>query len=683
MITEQRHLWRSFAGGEIAAEMYGRFDLAKNQTGLKRCYNFMVTPQGVLTKRSGSKFISEAASPIMRFETFIAPDGKGFLLAIRNLNTEVFNQGTLVTTLSTPWNAAELDFLSSAQFVNDMTICARNYAPHFIRRINDASWANNNIVFNSTLASPTGLAVAANIIAAFPAGDPLITYNYVVTSLTADGVESAPSVSAFNNNVLRIAGNNNTLTWTSVASAFRYNVYSARSGGSYGFVGSSDTNSFVDDNINPDLLTQPPAVIASFTSASDYPRTVAFHEQRFLLANTPNDPQSFWASGLAGFEYFKASVPPQDDQAFTYQLSSKRASPVRHMLALRDVLFFTENGVHKVYTPNGGPFAPNGVSSILVSAYGAVEDIRPQEVGNSVLFPEARSNHIIALRFDGSEDGYAGADLSLVAPHLTDGYTWKQTAFQRAPFPVWWGLRSDGILIGITYVAEQQVYAWFQLALPGGTINTFAVVPEDANDSIYCHVQRLIDGQFEYYIERLEPLFGENQLQQSAFFVDCGITYNGAPTTVITGLGHLEGEQVVALADGQPMGPYTVTSGQITIDEEASTVHVGKSFAGELELLPLAYETAALGVGVEKIPSAVHIRMKRSEGIEAGSSFDNLYPLLPQVTELIGDMVQLRDGVHPVTIDGEWANDASVVIRQEMPLPAIITGIALDFAGAE
>lgn len=683
MISGQRLYWRSFAGGEIAPEMYGRPDLAKNQTGLKRCYNFVVSPQGVLIKRSGSEFIAEAPSATMRFDTFVAPNGKGFLVAFRNLNTGIYDAGTLVTTLATPWNAAELPHLSSAQFVNDMTICSQNYAPHFIHRTSDVSWSNNNIVFNATLGVPTGITVTPHEIVAMDAGDPRITYRYVVTSLTADGIESAPSVAGFADNALRIAGNDNTITWSAVASAFRYNIYGAREFGSFGFIGSAYDTTFVDDNINPDLFTQPPEILATFSPTANYPRTVAFHEQRMLLANSANDPQSFWASGLAAFEYFKAAIPPQDDQAFTYQLSSKRASPIRHMLALRDVLFFTENGVQRVYTPSGGVFAPDQVSAIPVSAYGAVEDVRPQEAGNSVLFPEARSSHIIALKYDGSGEGYAGDDLSLVAPHLIDGYTWVQTAFQRAPFPVWWGLRSDGRLIGITYIAEQQVFAWFQVELPGATISTFAVVPEGADDNIYCHVQRLIDGNFVHYIERLKPLFGNIQAQQNAFFVDCGVTYSGAPTATITGLDHLEGEEVVALAEGQPLGPYTVAGGEITIDDLYSLVHVGKSFPAELETLPVVYEAAGLGVGVDKSPSAVYIRVKRSEGIEAGDSYDTLRPLLPQVTELIGNIIPLRDGVEQITIDSTWTNDATVFIRQELPLPATITGIALDFTGAE
>lgn len=53
-----RTLMRSFAGGEIAPELYGRMDLDKFQTGLKRCRNNIVLPYGPAQRRPGTKFVA-------------------------------------------------------------------------------------------------------------------------------------------------------------------------------------------------------------------------------------------------------------------------------------------------------------------------------------------------------------------------------------------------------------------------------------------------------------------------------------------------------------------------------------------------------------------------------------------------------------------------------------------------
>lgn len=45
-------LQRSFTGGEISPQMYGRIDDAKYQAGLEICRNFVVLPQGPVENRA-------------------------------------------------------------------------------------------------------------------------------------------------------------------------------------------------------------------------------------------------------------------------------------------------------------------------------------------------------------------------------------------------------------------------------------------------------------------------------------------------------------------------------------------------------------------------------------------------------------------------------------------------------
>jgi hypothetical protein len=51
---------RSFAGGEIAPLLYGRLDLTKYQTGLAKCLNFQITPQGPAENRAGFEYVIRA-----------------------------------------------------------------------------------------------------------------------------------------------------------------------------------------------------------------------------------------------------------------------------------------------------------------------------------------------------------------------------------------------------------------------------------------------------------------------------------------------------------------------------------------------------------------------------------------------------------------------------------------------
>ena len=54
-----KNLARSFAGGEIAPEMFGRLDLGKYQTGLQLALNFTTLPHGPAARRPGLYYLNE------------------------------------------------------------------------------------------------------------------------------------------------------------------------------------------------------------------------------------------------------------------------------------------------------------------------------------------------------------------------------------------------------------------------------------------------------------------------------------------------------------------------------------------------------------------------------------------------------------------------------------------------
>ena len=61
-----------------------------------------------------------------------------------------------------------------------------------------------------------------------------------------------------------------------------------------------------------------------------------------------------------------------------------------------------------------------------------------------------------------------------------------------------------------------------------------------------------------------------------AYFVDSGLTYDGAATITITGLHHLIGETLTALADGAVVTDLVVAAdGSVTLPAAASKVHLG------------------------------------------------------------------------------------------------------------
>ncbi|MDQ4678173.1 hypothetical protein, partial [Stenotrophomonas maltophilia group sp. RNC7] len=148
----------------------------------------------------------------------------------------------------------------------------------------------------------------------------------------------------------------------------------------------------------------------------------------------------------------------------------------------------------------------------------------------------------------------------------------------------------------MTYVPEQQVQGWHRhTTAASGKFESVCCVTEEDEDAVYTIVKRTINGQSVRYVERLHSRRVE--ALEDAFFVDAGLSYSGAPATTFGGLDHLEGEEVNILADGAVMSRQVVTGGEVTLQQPASTVHVGLPITADLVTLPMAFEAQAAGQG--------------------------------------------------------------------------------------
>jgi hypothetical protein len=264
-----------------------------------------------------------------------------------------------------------------------------------------------------------------------------------------------------------------------------------------------------------------------------------------------------------------------------------------------------------------------------------------------------------------------------MAPHRFNGYTVDQLAYTRAPEPTLWAVRNDGVLLGMTYVPDQQVYGWHAHDT-AGTFESACVVAEGNEDVLYVVAMRTVDGRSVRYIERLRTRIF-TQLED-AFFVDSGLTYDGAATTTVSGLYHLEGATVNILADGSVEPPQEVINGSITLTVAASKVHIGLPITADLRTLPLAMEGApAAGQGTVKNINKVHLRVSQSSIVKAGPTFDRLreYPARA-VTDPYGSPPALRDGELALSIDPSWNQDAALCIRQDLPLPLTVLSMTLE-----
>ena len=251
-------------------------------------------------------------------------------------------------------------------------------------------------------------------------------------------------------------------------------------------------------------------------------------------------------------------------------------------------------------------------------------------------------------------------------------------AYSKAPQPIVWMVSSVGMLLGLTYVPEQQIGAWHQHDTDG-TFESCAVVAEGSEDVLYCIVRRTINGSSKRYVERMASRQFVDA--EDAFFVDSGLTYSGPAVTTISGLGHLEGMTVSILADGAVRPQRVVTSGSIDLDNEGSVVHVGLPITADLQTLPVAMAIDnGYGQGRFKNVNKAWLRVFRSSGIFVGPDSDKLTEAKQRTTEPYGSPPALKSEEIQVMLTPSWADSGQVFVRQSDPLPLTVVSMTAEVA---
>ena len=682
-----RLLDRAFSSGEITPELFGRIDLQKRQEGLALCRNFMTLPHGPAVNRPGTQFVREVktSAKITRLipfsynntQTFAIEIGEGYFRFHTDGATLVDGGGSPYE-VSNPYAAADLMDIHYVQSADVLTFVHPNYAPMELRRYGALDWRTSNPTFTPPANPLTGVAVSAT-------GTGSVTYDYCVTAVQTTGLqESVASSTVTCTNNLATAGNKNTISWTDPSTAgtnVRYYVYK-KTNGLFGYIGQSGGTSFEDNNIIADVSKTPPLAdsTASFNASGNYPAAVSYYQQRRMFGGTAAQPQNFWATRSGTESNMSYNIPVQSDNRIAVRIAAREASAIRHIVPAGQLLLLTASCEWRCSASSNGDVLTPASINLAPQSYIGASNVTPVVINNLVLYAAARGGHIRELSYSWQASSYVSGDISLMAPHLFDYKSIVDMCYSRGPIPTLWAVSSDGRLLGLTYVPEQQVAAWHQHdTAASGVFESCCVVTENNEDMLYVIVRRTINGASKRYVERLHTR--QFNTLADAFFVDCGLTYSGSPTTTINGLGHLEGQTVSILADGAVMPRATVVSGSITLQQAASKVQVGLPIVAQLQTLPVAAQLdGGFGQGRQKNVNKIYLRVYRSSGVLAGPDFDHLVPFKQRTTEAYGSPPNLVSDEIEIVVSPSWGASGQVCVQQTDPLPLDLASMTLEVA---
>jgi hypothetical protein len=733
-MAPQSIMQRAFAAGELSPGLHARADLVKYATGLKTCHNWMVLQSGGVANRPGLRFIAECktTSDDVKLLRYISEEHDDSLLIEHGLGYFRFFQNGARLTISAPpaWNAAtnyvqgdlvadggvnyyakqaslnqdppnatywhpltgsiyevpapqSADLYNFVQSGRTITLTHPDQPPYELTFVALTRWTMMPITTTPSIGPPTAGLTGT------PGAAGARTIDYKITTAKAETYEESVGSST-----ITIAATSegtvdapNVLGWTAVPGAAEYYVYQdPYDNGIFGFIGTAVANAFNDVGLVPDFAVTPPLARSLFASVNNYPAVAAYHQQRRLFGFTNLEPEGIWGSRVGFVSNFSISSPLQDDDAITFRLMGNTHHPVRHLVGLKQLIVLTAAGGWSVGKPHE-PLTPNNIPAdqeVYVGSY----DVPPVIVGNGILYVQARGKLFRELRFDQAVEGLAGKDLTIFSSHLFEQRTIGGVDYAHAPHSIVWVTQGGPAFLGMTYIPEQEVWGWHRHSSgASASFDDVCVVPEADGDMTYFIVKRTINAATVFYIERLEKrIIDPDDFDVDAFFVDSGLSYDGAPATVFSGLSHLNGQLVAVVGDGDvifdglaagksaaQITQFTVTGGSITLSSAKSVVHIGLAIpTPDIELLDLDV-AGADGRDKQKAVHNLAVIVDRStRSFNAGPDSTHLRQFVRQSWHAVEDE---HTGQLEIALTASFTKAGRVLIRQTDPLPITILGV--------
>lgn len=587
-----------------------------------------------------------------------------------------------IFSLATPYAEDALPDLQYVQSADVLTITHPDYPPHDVSRLAHDSWDITETEFVPSIGTPQDVQVAGT------AGS--TGFYYYVTATSEESGEEGLAGTTMNvglgievaSGPLADPGTStpHTITWDPVTGASEYTVY-LRKGNSTGFIGTTQTETFVNDGITPDLEVPKPEPRNPFDGTNNYPSAVAYIQQRRMFANTYNFPERCWGSRTARFTNFTISRPLQDDDAVTFTIAGRQVNAVKHLIDIGKLVAFTTAGEWSIEGGDGGAITPTSINPKQYS-YNGSSRLRPLVIGGNALYVQARGSIVRDLGFDYQSDGYRGNDLTIFSAHLVDGYSLVDWAYQQTPHSIVWAVRDDGVLLGLTYVREHQLLAWHRHDMDGFVENV-CVVPEGDVDAVYIVVRREIDGRSVRMIERMADRRVDDI--KDCIFMDSAISFDGrntddAHTMTLSGSGWDYQDDLTLTSSAATFAAtdignsYSLTGADGEVIRfritayTSSTVVTGrphKTVPASLQATPTSTWTRA----VDQLSGLWHLEGKEVSVLADG--FVLASPLNPAY-----DAVVVTDGM--ITLDRPYG-----VIRVGLPVTADIETLDIDSTQTE
>jgi len=657
------------------------------------------------------------------------------LSGINSTSFGTFTAGTVqkVYEVTMPYLEAQLPDVRKAQSVDVMYMCHGSHAPRELSRFADTNWTVAKTDFTDgpylerdtsgitlSLSSTSGTVTVTASSALFAAtdtsgsggtgdSDRLLRIqdrgpNRTITAITKanPAVVTAGSHAFANGDRVFISGvsgmtevNGKTYTVANVTGT-TFELEGIDSTGFTTYTSGGNATKILSDWIwlkitgytSPTVVTAAIQDDASFTATSvfnffrlgawstttGYPELVTFFENRAIYAKTATQPDTLWGSKSDDFVNFTEGTA--DDDAFSYTLLSEKNNAIQWISPQRTLRIGTTGAE---FNMSGGStttaITPTNVRITRETSFGS-KFIDPILVESATLFLQRTGRKVREFVFSFDIDGFVAPDISLISEHLTNPSV-KKMAYQSEPDGIVWAVRTDGVLLGLTYMRDQDVIGWHKHVLRGTdvSVESLTSIPAETQDRVWLSVKRTINGTTKRYIERIGDTF-DSEDTADAVILDSSFSYSGTATNTITGLYHLEGETISVLTDGGTHPDVVVTNGTITLNKNYETVHAGYGYSQILETLAIeAGSQIGSSVGNKGRITQIILSLFKTVGFKIGKTEATAKKQdFRKPSDLQDVGVPLFTGEKDARIEYAWEDKNAFIVIQDQPLPFTLLG---------
>lgn len=301
-------------------------------------------------------------------------------------------------------------------------------------------------------------------------------------------------------------------------------------------------------------------------SSGNNPAVSSVFQQRQVFAATINDPLTVWGSRPSKFNNFDTSTITQANDAYSFELDSEEVAPIRHLLPSRQgLVLISQAGIWQLSSSDGVVRATDALAD--PQSYVGCSLVPPLVIDTDIVYIEGKGQTVRLLTYSDYQKLYQAQNLSILSSHLIrPERPVTRWTYAADPFKLVHAVRSDGAMLTMTLVKDQNVFAWTQNWTKGLYLDVLAMQENDT-DTVYLMVQRHINGRWTKMIEKVASRYYGHV--EEAWFVDCGLSNTVNTPNANLSIDKAEGTGVV----------FTASAAVFSAGDVGSVLRVGGGMA--------------------------------------------------------------------------------------------------------